>query len=152
MYRLKAGLILVFILLTVVCASMAAQSSSSQGGLSGTLKDQNGAVVQGATVTVKSMDSDGTASTVTNQEGRYIFKSLAAGHYQVSASFQGFQTAVRNDVTVSEKQAAVADFVLSLRPTDITVVVTAAAMTRPLIVETDPRAPRQPIPAQDGAD
>jgi iron complex outermembrane receptor protein len=32
------------------------------------------------------------------------------------------------------------------------VVVTAPAMREPLVVETDPRAPRQPYPAKDGAD
>lgn len=32
-----------------------------------------------------------------------------------------------------------------------TMIVTAPAMTDPLIVETDPKAPRQPVPASDGA-
>lgn len=32
------------------------------------------------------------------------------------------------------------------------VVVTAASMSEPLLVETDPKAPRQPVPAHDGAD
>jgi iron complex outermembrane receptor protein len=81
-----------------------------------------------------------------------LFQSLPAGRYRVSASLEGFQTEVRNDVRLSEKQNTMVDFVLRVRPEDITIVVTAPAMTRPLTVETDPRAPRQPIPAQDGAD
>ncbi len=32
------------------------------------------------------------------------------------------------------------------------VVVTATAMSAPLLVETDPTIPRQPLPAHDGAD
>src|SRR5574340_560220 len=32
------------------------------------------------------------------------------------------------------------------------VVVTAPAMEQPLVIDTDPRAPRQPVPAHDGAD
>ncbi len=35
---------------------------------------------------------------------------------------------------------------------DEPVVVTGARMTSPLVVETDPRVPRQPLPAHDGAD
>jgi iron complex outermembrane receptor protein len=35
---------------------------------------------------------------------------------------------------------------------DEPVVVTGARMTAPLVVETDPRTPRQPLPAHDGAD
>ena len=152
MCRLQYGLLISFACLILVCASVAAQTPAAQGILSGSVKDQNGAVVQGGAVVAKSLDSDATASAFTDQEGRYLFQSLPAGRYRVTASFEGFQTMVRNDVSVSEKQRAVVDFVLSVHPKDITVVVTAPAMTRPLIVETDPRAPRQPIPAQDGAD
>jgi hypothetical protein len=152
MHRLKAGLFLWFALLMTSCASMAAQVSGSAGSLSGTIKDQNGAVVEGGTVVIKGLDTRVTESAYTDHEGQYLFKSLPAGLYRVSASFEGFRTAVRNDVSVSEKRIAVVDFVLIARPEAIRVVVTAPAMTRPLIVETDPRAPRQPIPAEDGAD
>jgi iron complex outermembrane receptor protein len=151
MYRLQHCL-LFFTLLMLVCASVAAQPPVVQGILSGTLKDQNGAVVQRGVVVVKSLDSGATVSVQTDQEGRYLLNSLPVGRYRVSASFEGFLTTVRNDVSVSEKQSAVVDFVLSVHPKDITVVVTAPATTRPLVVETDPRAPRQPIPAQDGAE
>lgn len=44
----------------------------------------------------------------------------------------------------------------SATPSDSTklepIVVTAAAITRPTVVEADPRAPAQPVPAHDGAD
>ena len=52
---------------------------------------------------------------------------------------------------IAEKES-VADLVLGLARTETVVVVTAPAMSKPLVVETDPRAPRQPIPASDGAD
>jgi len=110
---------------------MAAQSVSSPGSISGTVKDQNGAVVQGSSVVVRSLDSDATASALTDQEGKYLFRSLPSGHYRISASVEGFQTAVRNDVFVSEKQDALVDLILSVRPNDITVVVTAPATSRP---------------------
>ncbi|NMG04981.1 TonB-dependent receptor plug domain-containing protein, partial [Azoarcus taiwanensis] len=44
-------------------------------------------------------------------------------------------------------------FAATANPTVLSpTVVTASPMAEPLTVVTDPRAPRQPIPAQDGAD
>lgn len=50
--------------------------------------------------------------------------------------------------TAGLSQAASAQTVQTLQP----VVVTAPAPDEPLVVRTDPKAPRQPIPAHDGAD
>jgi iron complex outermembrane receptor protein len=45
-----------------------------------------------------------------------------------------------------------ADEATTVGELDEPVVVTGARMTTPLVVETDPKAPRQPLPAHDGAD
>lgn len=122
------------------------------GRILGTLKDQKGAVIRGGTIAIKNPDSGLVKTTVTDPEGRYAFDSLTAGRYQVSASYQGHETAVRNDVVLFEDQETAVDFVLNVARKETVVVVTAPAASKPLVVETDPRAPRQPIPAHDGAD
>jgi len=137
-------------LLLVLCGSMYADSAA--GRVLGVLKDQNGGVVQGAKVELKSQDSSLTKSTLTDPQGRYAFDSLPAGRYQASATSPGFAAAVRNDILVTADQGAVVDLTLNLARKETVVIVTAPAMNRPLVVETDPRAPRQPIPAQDGGD
>ncbi len=142
---------LLFVLLIAATAGISAQSAQG-GSIAVTLKDPNGSVIRGGEVLIRNLDSETTESAFTDQEGWHIFKSVRAGRYRVSASYEGFETAARENVSVSEKKTSVVDFVLSVRQKNITVVVTAPAMIRPLMVETDPRAPRQPIPAQDGAD
>jgi len=64
----------------------------------------------------------------------------------------GLATVTRNDIIVTADRTSVAEFVLGVADTETVMVVTAPMMSRPLVVETDPRAPRQPIPAHDGAD
>ena len=58
---------------------------------------------------------------------------------------------MREDVEVAADAGSAADFTLDVARRQAFVEVTASA-ARPLAVETDPRTPRQPIPAHDGAD
>lgn len=133
-------------------SSAPVQADAATGRLLGVLKDQDGAVVQGGRIEIKSLNSNLTRSSRTDQEGRFAFDSLPPGRYQVSAAFPEFETSVRGDIRVTAGQEAVVDFVLKLASTETVLVVTAPAMSKPLVIETDPRVPRQPIPAHDGAD
>lgn len=135
-----------------ICLAGPAQALFASGRIQGVLKDQKGAIVPGGTVEVKNLDSGVARSTVTDQEGRYVFDSLAAGRYRVAAHSPGFETAIRDNIDVAPVQDSIVDLVLSIAKTNEVVIVTAPSMVKPLVVETDPRAPRQPIPAHDGAD
>jgi iron complex outermembrane recepter protein len=146
LFRLIAGLGLVVVL------GGEALAADSAGRVVGVLTDQHGAIVQGAKIGVKNLASNLTQSTVTDYQGRYVFYPLPTGRYQVSATSPGFDPAIRNEVRVTAEQDTVVDLLLSLAPEETVVVVTAPVMNKPLVVETDPRAPRQPIPAHDGAD
>lgn len=147
---MKAMLLLLTLWGTAQCAPV--QADPATGRVLGVLKDPHGAVVPGGKIEIKSLDSNLTRSARTDPEGRYAFDSLPAGRYQVSAAFPAFETSVRSDITVTKEQEVVVDFVLRLASTETVLVITAPAMSRPLVVETDPRVPRQPIPAHDGAD
>ncbi len=147
---MKAMLLLLSLWGTAQCVPV--QPDAVTGRVVGVLKDPDGAVVPGGRVEVKGLDSKLARSTLANPEGRYVFESLPAGRYQVSAAFPAFETAVRREIRVTEQRETVVDFVLRLASTETVLVVTAPAMSKPLVVETDPRLPRQPIPAHDGAD
>ncbi len=141
------------LLVLVLCAVTAfASVSAGSGIIRGVLRDQIGGLVPGARIEIKDMDSGLSRSVVTDQEGSYTSGSLPPGRYRVTASAPGFESSVRDEITVTAESEAVIDFVLTIARRDTLVVVTAPAMSRPLVVETDPRAPRQPIPANDGAD
>ncbi len=139
-------------LVLLVNLGAASQAQTASGRVLGVVRDQKGAIVQEGTVEIRNLETDLTRSAITDQEGRYVFESLPAGRYRVSASSTGFETSMQDEVRVGAEQEVVVDLVLKIATPATVVVVTAPEMIKPLVVETDPRAPRQPIPAHDGAD
>ncbi|MFN8094142.1 MAG: TonB-dependent copper receptor [Vicinamibacteria bacterium] len=131
---------------------LAAAADEPSGRLVGVVRDATGAGVPAARVEVRSAPAESVRSVLADARGRYAFDALPAGPCSVAASAPGFARVVRKDVPVSGNAESEADFVLELAPREAFVEVTARATERPLVIETDPRAPRQPIPAHDGAD
>ncbi|MFN7993723.1 MAG: carboxypeptidase regulatory-like domain-containing protein [Bryobacteraceae bacterium] len=118
--------------LSVFSGQVFAQSLIS-GDISGTIKDATGAVIPGAGVTLRSLDTGATQTTTTNQTGAYRFSLLKPGHYRISVTQTGFQKAERAiDVAVGTNTTA--DLTLELGASTQTVEVQATA---PLI-NTEP--------------
>jgi hypothetical protein len=99
----------------------------------GTVKDANGAVISGATLTLKNIATGITATAQSDEDGNFQFTNVKIGDYRISAERQGFSTAVaeRVNVTVNARQR----IDLTMQPGAITenVVVTAGVA----LLETD---------------
>ena len=74
--------------------------AQATGSLSGTVKDPNGAVVQGATVTVKNEATNLTRNAVTNEDGRWAIPVLPVGSYTVTYEKDGFKKGFSEKVEV----------------------------------------------------
>ena len=66
--------------------------STNTGTVVGTITDQSGAVVAGATVTLTDSSTGAARTTTTNASGRYIFVDVTPGIYGVAVSKTGFAT------------------------------------------------------------
>src|SRR4051812_26745963 len=84
------------LLLLVWTVSAFAQIQS--GNILGTVKDEQGGLLPGVTITVKGLDA--TQTFVTDSNGEFRFLNLAPGSYQVTATLPGFTTLVRENVVV----------------------------------------------------
>src|SRR5262245_47354710 len=74
-------------------------SAQIQGGdVSGTVKDQQGGVLPGATPTLQGVDA--TRSFVTDASGAFRFLELAPGPYKLTITLDGFRTVVRDGLIV----------------------------------------------------
>jgi outer membrane receptor protein involved in Fe transport len=93
---MKARIVLVFVLLAAV--SLSAQTF--RGTILGTVTDPSGAVVAGASVTVKNAGTGLERTTETSADGSYSLPELPIGTYTVTITGPGFQTAVTTGVTV----------------------------------------------------
>src|ERR1700760_247626 len=81
--------LLMFCLGCLSPAFMAAQTAT--GGINGTITDQTGASIAGATITLTS-ESTGAARTLTaSSAGTYALTSLEPGDYDLRVSAAGFQ-------------------------------------------------------------
>jgi hypothetical protein len=73
----------------------AERSTANLARLSGTIMDQNGAVIPGAKVTAFNIDAGKTLSTSTNDAGEYKFEDLVPGKYRIESEYAGFKIGVR---------------------------------------------------------
>ena len=94
------------VLLTVgLCVLPALGQGASTGSLSGTVTDPKGAVVAGATVTVKNAATNQEFSTQTNNNGAYSITALTTGVYTASIVAAGFKQAAVTDIKIDGDRA-----------------------------------------------
>ena len=77
-------------LLCTVLACVLAYGQNSNGKISGTVKDSDGAVVSGAAVSVINSNQAVLRTTVTDSEGRFNIDDIAPGNYQLNIERSGF--------------------------------------------------------------
>jgi hypothetical protein len=75
-------------------------SQGSFGRILGTVTDQSGGVVSGATVTIVDTDRGVTKELVTNDAGEYSAPTLNPGKYKVRAEAKGFKAVEHTDVVL----------------------------------------------------
>lgn len=94
-----------FIMLLLGClgTQISAQSAAT-AALSGTVLDPNGAVIQGATVTVTQNATGVKRETRTTDEGFFVIPGLAAGEYEVLTQAKGFSNHLITAVTAQVGQ------------------------------------------------
>ncbi|MGH9398607.1 MAG: TonB-dependent receptor domain-containing protein [Terriglobia bacterium] len=121
------------LLAVALCAAMLALFTPSlfyaqvdSGAILGAVKDQSGAVIPGATVTLTSVGTGLILTTKTDSSGNYVFTPIKIGTYTVEARFHGFQKIDHENVQVHVQQQVVVNFTLSPGQVTQTVRVTAA--------------------------
>src|SRR5215831_6275012 len=82
-------------------ASFNFAQTQTTGGIAGRVKDQNGAPIAGAEVTVVNKATGVQHRVTTNTEGNYALQLLAPGLYRVTVSAGGFNPAVFDPVRIS---------------------------------------------------
>jgi hypothetical protein len=94
-------------LYVVILCNQLVMAQITTGTISGTVSDQSGAAVPGATVTIKNVETGVSRSTVTGHTGRYEAPTLPAGIYEVTATMTGFQTSVNTGIELTIGRNAV---------------------------------------------
>ena len=122
----------VFVLLAL-CIIEGRLMAQNTGTILGTVKDQSGAVLPGASISIRNLETGTTRASVTGDRGEYRVPALSVGIYEVHVEMTGFQTGIRQGITLTVGREAVVDFSLNVGNVAEQVTVTGEA---PLIETT----------------
>ena len=109
-----------------------AQSQASTGAIEGSVVDESGAVMPGASVSIKNTGTNFERVVVTDKGGRFRGLLLPLGEYRVSVSAAGFSTAVRAGIGLAVGQSVNLPITMKVSSVQAEVLVTGDAP----IVET----------------
>jgi len=114
--------LLLIVALLLLMPKIAAAQSPTTGRIEGAVKDQNGAVIGGAKVTVLNSSNGDERTASTSNGGEYAVPLLAPGAYRAMITASGFATA-SYDVQVVITQVTRLDAILDLAGADTVVVI-----------------------------
>ena len=103
-----------------------AQETISSASVSGRVIDAQNAVVPGAQVVARQIETNVKTETVTDQDGRFRFPYLKVGPYEIAVHLQGFQDATRR-LTLTVGSAFELPVSLTVAGFDASVTVTGQA-------------------------
>jgi len=125
---LVCGFVACLIASVVVVLGPGAQYTLAQtekASISGRITDQSNAVMPDAEVELKNTDTGIVTVTKTNDQGVYVFPSLAPGNYVMNVRKQGFRTVSVMDVKLYVQDNVSRNFVLQVGSSVESVTVTA---------------------------
>jgi Carboxypeptidase regulatory-like domain len=117
----------VSIIAVAMLASMAAFAQETRSTILGTVKDQSGAAVAGATVDVTNAETNTTAKLATNSSGYFEAPYLLPGVYSITVTAQGFKRHVQQRYTLTVNSRQNVDITLEIGAAQESVTVTASA-------------------------
>src|SRR5215471_12839814 len=90
-------------LLYVILWTLFSLGQSENGQMAGTVVDQSGAVVPGATITVTNTGTNRAVTATTGSSGQFSVPALGPGHYKVEVKAANFKS-VSQEVTLQVNQ------------------------------------------------
>lgn len=122
--RMRVSRPLLLTAFTMLLLSVAALAQSTAGRILGTVTDQSGAAVSGATVAVTDVQRGTTRTVTTDESGAYVVPNLQPGAYKVHVEAKGFKTVERLNVGIEVATDVRVDFALQPGQVSETVTIT----------------------------
>lgn len=115
-----------FAILILSCATAFGQGQGSSA-VRGSIKDPQGSVVAGATVTLTNPETKFTRTTTSNDSGQYAFETIPPGVYSVEVEAKGFKKAIYTQVAALVSKPTELDVAMEIGEMTQTVSVTVGA-------------------------
>jgi hypothetical protein len=109
-------------------ARPAIAQTGTTGTIVGTVTDESGGIIPGATVDVVDLATSSSRTVVTGSRGEYAVPNLTPGDYRITVSLQGFRTTVVN-VKVEVARSVLGNIALKVGAVEETVQVSSTVQT-----------------------
>ena len=113
-----------------------AQTQITTGTIQGTVADANGAVLPGANVEIRNLDTNLVKNLATDEGGRFVALAMPPGRYTITVSKQGFATAVGENLDLTVGQALNLPVAMKVSQVEERVTITAAPTVDTLKTES----------------
>jgi len=124
----KTAKLFLLSILILSLSSMTLAQQSQTGNLKGTVADEEGLLLPGVSVTIKSPAIVlPQMSTITNQKGLYRFPSLPPGVYEITFEMDAMNTLVRKDIIINVGNTATVNVTLQFKSLEETITVVGEA-------------------------
>ncbi|HKR26369.1 MAG TPA: carboxypeptidase regulatory-like domain-containing protein [Acidobacteriaceae bacterium] len=114
-------------LLGLVLVLFGGRAIAQEATIVGSVTDQTGAVVPGATITIISTDTGQARIFTTAADGEFVAPALPIGHYSIKVAAKSFKTSEKSGLTLNVGDRIREDFQLQVGNAEQTVEVTGAA-------------------------
>jgi hypothetical protein len=141
------AILVLMVLVPLALSAFKAAAQTSTGSITGTVEDTQGAVISGAAVTIRNVDTNETLVLKSDESGLYAASALAPGNYEVDVARQGFEDEKITGVAVNIAAATTVNVKMKVGSATVTVQVEAEAQ---LIDQTSPTITAA-VPAQISA-
>jgi hypothetical protein len=111
----------------IACGGISISAQFETATVLGSIRDQNGAAVEGAAVTLKNINTAIAVSAVTDGAGDYQFVNVKIGNYEITVEAKGFTRTVAGNINVTVNARQRVDLALGVATATETVTVTDAA-------------------------
>ena len=111
MRSIARNLSIAFLFSLLICAEVRAQATAQ---ISGSVRDQSGAVLPGAEVSATQSETGIVRNTVSNETGAYVLPNLALGPYRLEVSLPGFRTFVQTGIVLQVNSNPVINAILEV--------------------------------------
>src|SRR5438552_15908510 len=103
-----------FMIAFMLLLAATAHAQTPTGTILGSVKDAQGAVVPGATVTATNLGTQFSRNTVTDSAGEYALRLLPVGNYKLEVSIPGFKTFTQTGIQLEVGRNARLDATIEL--------------------------------------
>src|SRR2546427_8820959 len=117
-FKLEVDVKRICLYISAGCAAFALAGATAwaqtTAQISGTVKDQSGAVLPGVEVSATQTATGAKRTTVTNETGNYVLASLPIGPYMLEASLPGFKSYVQSGIVLQIGESPIINVVLQV--------------------------------------